>query len=115
MIRPRFTAAALSAAVLGLTVVLAILSFGIMYQMFNATYASFFQEMFPTETRVTGFALSQNIALFITGLMPSLFAVIAPPSSGHVPLIIGLVTCVLCVASSAAAFFSKETANKDIA
>lgn len=100
---------------IGLTVVLAILSFGIMYQMFNATYASFFQEMFPTETRVTGFALSQNIALFITGLMPSLFAVIAPPSSGHVPLIIGLVTCVLCVASSAAAFFSKETANKDIA
>ncbi|MGO2097523.1 MAG: MFS transporter, partial [Candidatus Microbacterium stercoravium] len=87
----------------------------IMYQMFNATYASFFQEMFPTESRVTGFALSQNIALFITGLMPSLFAVIAPPSSNHVPLIIGVVTLVLCVASSAAAMFSKETARQDIA
>lgn len=97
-----------------LTFVLAILVFGIMYQMFNATYASFFQEMFPTETRVTGFALSQNIALFLTGLMPSVFAIIAPPSSDHVPLIIGVVTLVLCVISSAAALFSKETARQDI-
>ena len=106
---------AVEAHMVVLTFVLAVVTFGIMYQMFNATYASFFQEMFPTESRVTGFALSQNIALFITGLMPSLFAVIAPPSSSHVPLIIGLVTCVLCMISSAAALFSKETANKDIA
>lgn len=97
-----------------LTFLLAILSFGIMYQMFNATYASFFQEMFPTESRVTGFALSQNVALFITGLMPSLFAIIAPPSSENVPLIIGVLTCVLCVISAAAAFFSKETARQEL-
>jgi MFS family permease len=61
-----------------LTIVLAILMWGTLYQVWNATFASFFQELFPSRTRVTGFAISQNIGLLITSFLPSLFAVVAP-------------------------------------
>ena len=62
-----------------LIVVLAILGWGVLYQMWNATFASYFQELFPTRTRVTGFAVSQNIGLAITAFLPTVFALIAPP------------------------------------
>jgi len=95
----------------GLTIVLAILIFGVLYQMWNATFASYFQELFPTRTRVTGFAVSQNIALFLTGFLPSIFTAIAPPGSSSVPLIIGTATLVLSLVSAAAAWRSRETAK----
>ncbi|MGG5173062.1 MFS transporter [Pseudarthrobacter sp. J1738] len=94
-----------------LTVLLAILIFGILYQMWNATFASFFQELFPTRTRVTGFAVSQNIALLLTAFMPTVFTLIAPPGSTSVPLVIGGLTLLVCVISAAAAWASKETAH----
>src|SRR5699024_61614 len=56
-----------------LTVLLAVLMFGVLYQIWNATFASFFQEIFPLRNRMTGFALSQNIALFLVAMLPSLF------------------------------------------
>ena len=34
---------------------------GIVYQGYNAVFPAFFQELFPTETRVTAFAVSQNL------------------------------------------------------
>ncbi|MDN4613215.1 MFS transporter [Leifsonia sp. F6_8S_P_1B] len=95
----------------GLTILLAILIFGVLYQMWNATFASYFQELFPTRTRVTGFAVSQNIALFLTGFLPSIFTAIAPPGSSSVPLIIGTATLVLSLVSAAAAWRSRETAK----
>lgn len=92
-----------------LTVVLAVLMFGILYQMWNATFASFFQEMFPTRNRMTGFAISQNIALFLVAMLPSLFAFIVPPGSHSVPLVIGGITLLFSVISAGAAWLSKET------
>ncbi|MGN8026310.1 MFS transporter [Microbacterium sp. 22242] len=97
-----------------LTVVLAILIFGILYQLWNATFASFFQELFPTRTRVTGFAVSQNIALFITGFLPAIFTAIAPPGSPSVPLIIGALTLVFSLISAFAAWRSRETAKLEL-
>ncbi|HSU71489.1 MAG TPA: MFS transporter [Micrococcaceae bacterium] len=94
-----------------LTVVLAILMFGVLYQMWNASFASFFQELFPTRTRVTGFAVSQNIALLLTAFLPSIFTLIAPPGSSIVPLAIGGLTLLLSIVSALAAWFSKETAK----
>ena len=92
-----------------LTVVLAILMWGVLYQMWNATFASFFQELFPTRTRVTGFAISQNIGLALTAFLPTIFAVIAPPGSGNVPLIIGGVSLALTIVSALAAWSARET------
>jgi MFS family permease len=92
-----------------LTIVLAILMWGVLYQMWNATFASFFQELFPTRTRVTGFAISQNIGLAITAFLPTVFAVIAPPGSTNVPLLIGGISLALTVVSAVAAYTARET------
>ena len=92
-----------------LTVALAILMWGVFYQMWNATFASFFQELFPTRTRVTGFAISQNIGLAITAFLPTIFAVIAPPGSANVPLVIGGISFALAVVSAVAAYTARET------
>jgi MFS family permease len=91
-----------------LTVALAILMWGIMYQMWNATFASFFQELYPTRTRVTGFAISQNIGLMIIAFLPTLFAIIAPPGS-NVPLVIGSITFGLTIVAAIAAWSARET------
>lgn len=71
-----------------MTVVFAIIMWGILYQGYNAVFPSFYQELFPTKTRVTGFAVSQNIGTLITALLPTLYAVVAPGGS-NVVLIVG--------------------------
>jgi MFS family permease len=91
-----------------LTVVLAILMWGVVYQIWNATFASFFQELFPTRTRVTGFAFSQNVGLAIIAFLPTVFAIIAPPGS-NVSLIVGGITFGLTVISALAALSARET------
>lgn len=85
------------------------LGWGVLYQMCNATFASYFQELFPTRTRVTGFAVSQNIGLAITAFLPTVFALIAPPGSGNVPLVIGALTFGLTVVGALATWSAKET------
>ncbi|PNH86534.1 MFS transporter [Arthrobacter sp. AFG20] len=92
-----------------LTIVLAILMWGTLYQVWNATFASFFQELFPSRTRVTGFAISQNIGLLITSFLPSLFAVVAPPGSANVPLTVGSICFGITVVGAIAAWSAKET------
>jgi MFS family permease len=92
-----------------LTVILAILAWGILYQAWNATFASFFQELFPTRTRVTGFAVSQNIGLAITAFMPTVFALVAPPGSTNVPLTVGGICFGMTVVGAAAAWSARET------
>jgi hypothetical protein len=83
--------------------------------MWNATFATFFQEQFPMKVRVTGFAVSQNVGLAIASLFPTLFAAIAPPGSTNVPLVIGLVTFGIAVVAAAAAWFTPETRGTALA
>ncbi|MBB6406257.1 MFS transporter [Arthrobacter sp. AZCC_0090] len=92
-----------------LTIVLSIIMWGTLYQVWNATFASFFQELFPARTRVTGFAISQNIGLVITAFLPSIFAAIAPPGSANVPLIIGSICFGICIIGAVAAWSARET------
>ena len=58
--------------------IFAILMWGIVYQGYNAVFPSFYPELFPTKTRVTGFAMSQNIGTLITAFLPLIYAVLAP-------------------------------------
>ncbi|SNS26049.1 Major Facilitator Superfamily protein [Geodermatophilus saharensis] len=97
-----------------LTIALAILMFGVLYQVWNATFASYFQELFPTRHRVTGFAVSQNIGLMLVAFLPSVFAFIAPPGSANVPLVIGGLTLLLCIVSAVAAWTTPETSRVDL-
>jgi MFS family permease len=88
--------------------VLAILMWGIVYQGYNAVFPSFYQEMFPTKTRVTGFAVSQNIGTLITAFLPALYAAVAPGGS-NVPLIVGSFTFGIGIIAAIAAFSARET------
>ncbi len=97
-----------------LTIVLAILMMGVLFQMWNATFATFFQELFPTQTRVTGFAISQNVGLMIVAFLPSIFTFVAPPGSDNVPLVVGGLTLAIATVSALTTLFTPETRGKDI-
>ena len=93
--RPVIIAGCLGAGVLGypylyavshgnlpLAFILAVLMWGIVYQGYNAVFPSFYPEQFPTKTRVSGFAVSQNIGTLITAFLPAIYAVLAGPTPG---------------------------------
>jgi MFS family permease len=58
----------------------AILMWGIVYQGYNAVFPAFYQELFPTKTRVTAFAVSQNIGTLITAFLPAIYAALVGPT-----------------------------------
>ncbi len=58
----------------------AMLMWGVVYQGYNAVFPSFFQELFPTKNRVTGFAIGQNIGTMLTSFLPAIFAFLAGPT-----------------------------------
>jgi len=86
----------------------AIVMWGIVYQGYNAVFPAYYQELFPTRTRVTGFAVSQNIGTAITAFLPSVYAIVAPGGS-NVPLIVGSFTFGCAVIAAVAAFSARET------
>jgi MFS family permease len=86
----------------------AILMWGIVYQGYNATFPAFYQELFPTRTRVTAFAVSQNLGTMATAFLPAVFALVAPPGS-NVPLIIGSIVVAITVIAAIAAYSARET------
>jgi len=125
---------------LPLAFVLAILMWGIVYQGYNAVFPSFYPELFPTKTRVSGFAVSQNIGTLITAFLPAIYALLAGPAPGacveskkfmpdtilpsgetcraaadaaetRVILVVGTFTIVLAAIAAAAAFFARETSR----
>ena len=89
--------------------VMVIIVQGIFFQMWNATFATFFQEQFPMRIRVTGFAVSQNIGLMIASFLPSVFTAIAPPGTTNVPLIIGGATFAITVVAALSSLGARET------
>jgi MFS family permease len=88
--------------------IMAMLMWGVVYQGYNAVFPSFYQELFPTRTRVTGFAVSQNIGTAITAFLPSIYALVAPAGS-NVPLIVGSFTFGCAIIAAIAAWSARET------
>jgi MFS family permease len=91
-----------------LAFVLAILMWGVVYQGYNAVFPAFYQELFPTRTRVTAFAVSQNLGTLITAFLPTLYAIVAPGGS-NVPLIVGSITFGIGIIAALAAWSARET------
>jgi MFS family permease len=91
-----------------LTFVLAMLMWGVVYQGYNAVFPAFYQELFPTKTRVTAFAVSQNIGTMITAFLPSIYAAVAPPGS-NVPIIVGSITLACGIIAAVSALSARET------
>lgn len=100
---------AISIHSVGLAVVMSLLMWGVVYQGYNAVFPSFFPELFPTRTRVSAMAISQNIGTAITAMLPALFAVVAPPGAANIPLIVGSITLAATVLAALAAFTARET------
>jgi MFS family permease len=91
-----------------LAFVLSILLWGIIYQGCTATIPSFYPELFPARTRVTGVAISFNIGTMVTAFLPAAFAAAAPPGS-DVVAIVGSITFGIMVLAAAAAVTAPET------
>ncbi|RZL46566.1 MAG: MFS transporter, partial [Variovorax sp.] len=69
-----------------MAILFSLLMWGVVYQGYNAVYPSFYPEMFPTRTRVSGMAISQNLGTAVTALLPVLFVTVAPPGATNIPL-----------------------------
>jgi MFS family permease len=92
-----------------LAIVMSLLMWGVVYQGYNAVFPSFYPELFPTRTRVSSMAISQNIGTTITALLPVLFAAVAPPGTANVPMIVGSIAFAITVIAAAAAWSARET------
>jgi MFS family permease len=92
-----------------LAIVMSLLMWGVVYQGYNAVFPSFYPEMFPTRTRVSGMAISQNIGTAITALLPALFVAVAPPGAANIPLIVGAITLAICAIAAISAWSARET------
>src|SRR5207253_6976765 len=92
-----------------LAIFMSLLMWGVVYQGYNAIFPSFYPELFPTRTRVSAMAISQNIGTTITALLPALFATVAPPGSTNIPLTVGAIAFGITVIAAFAALTARET------
>lgn len=92
-----------------LAIVMSLLMWGLVYQGYNAVFPSFYPELFPTRTRVSAMAISQNVGTAITAMLPALFAAVAPPGSTNIPLTVGALTFAVTVVAAVAALSARET------
>jgi MFS family permease len=100
---------AISIQNVSLAIFMSLLMWGVVYQGYNAIFPSFYPELFPTRTRVSAMAISQNIGTTITALLPALFATVAPPGSAHIPLTVGTIAFGITVIAAIAAVTARET------
>jgi MFS family permease len=92
-----------------LAVAMSLLMWGVVYQGYNAVFPSFYPELFPTRTRVSAMAISQNLGTLVTALLPALFATVAPPGAADIPTTIGAITFGITVIAALACFSARET------
>jgi len=92
-----------------LAIAMSLLMWGVVYQGYNAIFPSFYPELFPTRTRVSAMAISQNLGTLVTALLPAFFATVAPPGASNIPLTIGAITFGITVVAAAAAWSARET------
>jgi MFS family permease len=92
-----------------LAIGISLLMWGAVYQGYNAVFPSFYPELFPTRTRVSAMAISQNLGTTITALLPALFALVAPPGAANIPLTIGALTLAITAISAIACWSARET------
>ena len=100
---------AISIGSVPLAIAMSLLMWGVVYQGYNATFPSFYPELFQTRTRVSAMAISQNIGTTVTALLPALFATVAPPGAANIPLTVGAITFGVTIIAALAAFSARET------
>lgn len=96
-----------------LTVAIAILMWGMLYQGYNAVFPAFYPEQFPTSTRVTGMAIAQNLGTTVSSLMSIVFVALVGPgtSYGKIIAVVGGLTLAITIMSAIATYLSPETSR----
>jgi Na+/melibiose symporter-like transporter len=92
-----------------LAMVMSILMWGVVYQGYNAVFPSFYPELFPTRTRVSAMAISQNLGTLVTAMLPAVFTAVAPPGAANIPMTVGAITFGITVLAALAAWSARET------
>ena len=92
-----------------LAIVMSLLMWGVVYQGYNAVFPSFYPELFPTRTRVSAMAISQNLGTLVTAMLPALFAWVAPPGAPNIPLTVGAIAFGVTIIAAIAALSARET------
>ncbi|WP_028999724.1 MFS transporter [Azohydromonas australica] len=92
-----------------LAIAMSILMWGIVYQGYNAVFPSFYPELFPTRTRVSAMAISQNLGTLVTAMLPAVFTAVAPPGASNIPMTVGAITFGITVVAALAAWSARET------
>lgn len=92
-----------------LAIIISLLMWGVVYQGYNAVFPSFYPEMFPTRTRVSAMAISQNLGTAATAMLPALFAYVAPPGATNIPMMIGSITLGVTAISAIAIWSARES------
>jgi len=92
-----------------LAIAMSLLMWGVVYQGYNAIFPSFYPEMFPTRTRVSGMAISQNLGTLVTAMLPALFVAVAPPGATNIPMMIGSITLGVTLVAAISAWTARET------
>ncbi len=92
-----------------LAIVMSLLMWGVVYQGYNAVFPSFYPELFPTRTRVSAMAISQNVGTAVTAMLPALFTFVAPPGATHIWLKVGAIAFGVTVIAALAAASARET------
>ena len=100
---------AISIGSVPLAILFSILMWGVVYQGYNAVFPSFYPELFPTRTRVSAMAISQNIGTTITAMLPAIFAAVAPPGSENIPMTVGAIAFGITAIAALSAFSARET------
>ncbi|MBD8532918.1 MULTISPECIES: MFS transporter [unclassified Massilia] len=100
---------AISISNVPLAVLMSVLMWGIVYQGYNAVFPSFYPELFPTRTRVSAMAISQNLGTLVTAMLPAVFATVAPPGTDNIPMTVGAIAFGVTIVAALAALSSRET------
>jgi MFS family permease len=94
-----------------LAITLSLLMWGVVYQGYNAIFPSFYPELFPTHTRVSAMAISQNLGTMLTAFFPAIFVALAPPGSDNITVTIGSFALGVTVLVAITAYSARETFN----
>ena len=92
-----------------LAIVMSLLMWGEVYQGYNAVFPSFYPELFPTRTRVSAMAISQNVGTAVTAMLPALFTAVAPPGSTNIWFTVGAIAFGITIIAALAALSARET------
>ncbi|WP_416977385.1 MFS transporter [Streptomyces sp. T028] len=93
-----------------LTLVLGIVTFGVVYSAANGVWPSFYGEMFSTRVRLSGMAIGTQIGFAVAGFAVTFAAQIAGPDGADWSSV-ALFTAALCLPPVIAALSARETAK----